>query len=142
MFSYIDPSPLVEISTNKRPRMNKSLILTCDVFIARANANSVDIIWSISKNDRQIKRTSNVTLNKFSDTLALYSDSLIIPSLSLYDTENNYQCQVLINSTVVKENFTIVLPRMQIRNCDCLSKIQPNLRISLIIPSCNGMVKF
>lgn len=113
---FVDPSPLVEISTNKKPRINKPLTLTCDVFIARVDANSVDIIWSISKNDRQIKRTSNVTLNKFSDTLVLYSDSLIIPSLSLYDTENNYQCQIFINSTVtvVKKNFTIILPGMQV----------------------------
>ena len=111
--TYVDPLPLVEISS-KTPRLNKKLTLTCDVFIARGDTDSVDIIWSISKDDRQIKRTSNVTFNEFSDTLTLYSDSLIIPSLSLYDTENNYQCQVLINSTVVKENFTIVLPSMQV----------------------------
>ena len=94
--------------------MNKQLTLTCDVLIARGDTDSVDIIWSISKDNRQIKRTSNVTFNKFRDSLALYSDSLVIPSLSLYDTENNYQCQVLINSTIVKENFTIVLPSMQV----------------------------
>ena len=116
----VDPLPLVEISTNKKPRMNEQLTLTCDVYIARGDANRVDVMWSISKNDRQIRRTSNVSLNKFRDTLALYSDSLIIPSLSIYDTENNYQCQVLINSTIVKKNFAIILPSMQVAIYICI----------------------
>ena len=116
VLSCVAPLHLVEISTADRPRINNSLTLRCDAFTVIEDTSSVDIIWSISKNDRQIKRTNNITVSEIIDTLTIYSDSLMIPSLSLYDTENNYHCQVLINSTAVKENFTIILPSMQVHN--------------------------
>lgn len=91
--------------------MNQPLKLICRAFIARGDigrVGKVDITWSLGKSSTPI-RSNNVTVSSIMDTLAVYSDSFYIPSLTVYDTDNSYHCQVLINSTTIKEDFTISL---------------------------------
>lgn len=92
--------------------MNKQLELICTAIIGKediSKLDEVDIIWSFGKSNTPIRTSNNVAASNM-NTLTVYSDSFIIPSLTVYDTDDSYHCQVLINSTPVKEDFTISLP--------------------------------
>ena len=68
----------------------------------------VNIIWSFGKSNTPIRTSNNVAASSIK-SLTVYSDSFTIPSLTVQDTDDSYHCQVLINSTTFKEDFTISL---------------------------------
>ena len=72
----------------------------------------MDILWKTGT--MEVRKVINVLSNDF-NSLAIYSDSFVIPSLDINDIGVVYQCEVIVNSFPVvtfKDTFTIPLPGM------------------------------
>jgi len=90
----------------------------------RGITSRVDIIWTTGS--RQVRRINNVAARRI-DTLTVYNDSFVIPSLDIGDIGVNYQCEVLVNlfpSTKVKNDFTIPFPSAYVHICLCITHMQ------------------
>ena len=70
----------------------------------------MDILWTTGA--MEVRKVFNVLPNDF-NSLAIYNDSFVIPSLDINDIGVVYQCEVIVNSVVAfKDTFTIPLPGM------------------------------
>ena len=70
----------------------------------------MDILWTTGT--MAVRKVFNVLPNDF-NSLAIYNDSFVIPSLDINDIGVVYQCEVIVNSVVTfKDTFTIPLPGM------------------------------
>ena len=90
----------------------------------RRVTSRVDIIWTTG--NRQVRRINNVVARRI-NTLTVYNDSFVIPSLDIGDIGANYQCEVLVNSfpsTKVKNDFTIPFPGMYVHICLCIAHMR------------------
>ena len=93
------------------PTIYQPLMLQCDATIVRGINSTVDIIWTTG--DTQVRRVNNVTASSNINSISVYNDSFIIPSLNISDIGSVYQCEVLINSmlpTAAKEDYTLPIP--------------------------------
>ena len=75
----------------------------------------MDIIWTTR--DTQFRRINNVTVSSYINSISVYYDSFIIPSLNITDIGSVYHCKVLINSVVpntANTKFIIPIPGMLI----------------------------
>ena len=82
----------------------------------RGITSTVDIIWTTG--DTQVRRVNNVTASSNINSISVYNDSFIIPSLNISDIGSVYQCEVLVNSTADKADFIIPLPGMYVFPCN------------------------
>ena len=72
---------------------------------------TVDIIWTTG--DTQVRRVNNVTASSSINSTSVYNDLFITPSLNVTDIGSIYQCEVLVNSTVLTtaiKNYSIPIP--------------------------------
>ena len=80
----------------------------------RGISSTVDIIWTTR--DTQVRRVNNVTASSNINSISVYNDSFIIPSLEISDIGSVYECEVFVNSilpTTVKTDFIIPIPGMK-----------------------------
>ena len=73
--------------------------------------DTVDIIWTTG--DTQVRRVNNVTASSSINSTSVYNDLFITPSLNVADIGSIYQCEVLVNSTVLTtaiKNYSIPIP--------------------------------
>ena len=100
------------------PAIYQPLILQCTATIVRGITSTVDIIWITG--NAQVRRINNVTSSSNINSLSIYNDSFIIPSLNLSDIGSVYECEVLINSvlsTAARTDFIVTIPGMYICTC-------------------------
>ena len=108
---YVDPIISIEVAAASSPVIYQPLILECNASVARVITSTVDIIWTTG--DTQVRRVNNVTASSNINSVSVYNDSLIIPSLNISDIGSIYQCEVLINSVVpsiARTDFIIPIP--------------------------------
>ena len=81
--------------------MGQSLTLQCDVTAVRGINSRVDIVWSNDSGD--LNTTVDVLPTQLEDSL-LYTNTYTISSLTTDDENRTYQCEVMINSSVIVNN--------------------------------------
>ena len=82
-------------------------MLQCSATTVRGITSRVDIIWTTS--NTEVRRMNGVSPNDF-NTLAIYNDSFVIPSLDIKDIGSVYKCEVVINSfppTTISDFFAL-----------------------------------
>ena len=110
---FLDPIVTNEVTATSIPTIYHPLILQCNATIVRGITSTVDIIWTTG--DTQVRRVNNVTASSNVNSISVYNDSFIIPSLNFSDIGSVYQCEVLFKSTLpitAKRNFSIANPGM------------------------------
>ena len=100
------PTPTVSVTALSNQTVGQSLMLECNVTIARGiNNRSVDIMWSVS-NGTVIK----TIIGAMNDTSLEYTDIYTIPVLNVDDDEEVFVCEGVINaSTLVMSEDNITL---------------------------------
>ena len=104
---FIDSSIFVEITPVNGEVIDQSFVLQCSATMVRGITSTVDFIWTTG--NTQVRRINNVTPSDL-NTLIVFNDSFVIPSLDISDIGSVYQCEVIINSspsTAAKDTFTI-----------------------------------
>ena len=112
LHDFVDSSVFVEVTTADTPIIEQTLILQCSATTVRGITDRVDIIWTTGT--MEVRKVIDVLPNDF-NSLSIYNDSFIIPSLDINDIGSVYQCKVIVNSFPVvafKDTFTIPLPGM------------------------------
>ena len=105
-----DPTIVIELTANN-PVLYQPLTLQCNAIIMGAITSTVDFIWTTG--NTQVRRTNSVTATIAMNSLSVYIDLFIIPSLSISDNGSVYHCEVLINSSLpaaASSNITIFIP--------------------------------
>ena len=113
MILFTDPIILVELLATTNPAVDEPLIVQCNATIVRGITSTVDIIWTTG--DTQVRRVNNVTASSNINSVSVYNDSFIIPSLDITDIGSVYECEVFINSfqpTTAKMDYIIPIPGM------------------------------
>ena len=111
MVTLVDPIIAFEAKITGIARIYQPLILQCNATIVRGITSTVDIIWTTD--NTLVRRVNNVIASSYINSLSIYNDSFIIPSLDISDIENTYQCEVLVNSvlpTSAKADIVIPIP--------------------------------
>ena len=106
IFLVTVPTPTVSVTALSNQIVGQSLMLECNVTIARGiNNRSVDIMWSVSNGT--VIKTINGAMN---NTSQVYTDIYTIPVLSEDDDEEDYVCEGVLNaSTLVMSEDSITL---------------------------------
>ena len=120
---FIDPSIFVEVTTINSAVIGQSFVLQCSATMVRGITSTVDFIWTTG--NTQVRRINNVTPSDL-NTLIVFNDSFVIPSLDISDIGSVYECEVIMNSfphTTVKDVFTVPFPGMYIMHNACLSSV-------------------
>ena len=111
---FIDPIVAMQLFSDSIPTVYQPLILQCEATVVRGITSTVDIIWTTR--DTQVRRVNNVTASSNINSISVYNDSFIIPSLDISDIGSTYQCEVFVNSilpTTAKVDFIIPIPGMK-----------------------------
>ena len=111
LFPYVVPSPTVEVTSIDAVELGESATLECNATVAREITSRVDIRWITM--DRfnsytRVRTVENVTASIMND-LAIYTDKLVTPSLSVNDRGRTYYCEVIINNGATNAFDTIIL---------------------------------
>ena len=88
------PNPVVLVTTLDDQVLGDPLTLDCTVITVIGISSAVDIIWSV---DGKTVRIVNDTSATISNNSAIYTDSLVLPELTVLDNGRTYQCTVVIN---------------------------------------------
>ena len=88
------PNPVVLVTTLDDQVLGDPLTLDCTVTAVIGISSAVDIIWSV---DGRIVRIVNDTSATIRNNSAIYTDSLLLPELTVLDNGRTYQCRFLIN---------------------------------------------
>ena len=109
MFSFaVETSYDVTVSTLNPQVVGQSLTLECSVTTVRGITSRVDMIWSNNGSEVQKYKGVNATLSN--SDLATYKSYHIIKQLSTTDNGEEYQCEVVINTSppISSNNYTIL----------------------------------
>ena len=108
LYECVDPVTTIEVMAVSIPAINQPLILECNTTVVRGTS-TVDIIWTTR--DTQFRRINNVTVSSYINSISVYYDSFIIPSLNITDIGSVYHCKVLINSVLpITANADFIIP--------------------------------
>jgi len=88
------PDPVVLVTTLDDQVLGDPLTLDCTVITVIGISSAVDVIWNV---DNEILRIVNDTPATITNNTAIYTDSLVLPELTVLDNGRNYQCRVIIN---------------------------------------------
>ena len=88
------PNPVVLVSTLDDQVLGDPLTLDCTVLTVIGISSAVDIIWSVGGRTVRVVNDTSATI---SNNSAIYTDSLVLPELTILDNGRTYQCTVLIN---------------------------------------------
>ena len=97
---YIDilcsavPNPVVLVTTLDDQVLGDPLTLDCTVITVIGISSAVNIIWSVGGKTVRIVNDTSATIKNNS---AIYTDSLVLPELTVLDNGRTYQCTVVIN---------------------------------------------
>ena len=108
---YIDPVVIIKVSSVDNPKIYQPLILQCVATIMGSVSSTVDIIWSTG--DTQVRRVNNITASSSINSVSVYNDTFVIPSLNVSVVGTVYWCEALINLDIPVKNtteFTIPIP--------------------------------
>ena len=87
--------------------VGQSLTLECSVTTVRGITSRVDIIWK--RDSTMLRRTDNISPTMMISSL-LYTDTYTISQLSTTDDGREYQCEVVINTSLpVMASGSVVL---------------------------------
>ena len=103
-FIFVDPIISLEVTAANNPTIYQPLTLQCTATIVRGITGTVDIVWTTG--DTQVRRVNNVTASSNINSISVYNDSFITPSLNISDIGSVYQCEVLVNSVVLTTTTT------------------------------------
>ena len=102
--SFTVPTPVVEVTNIDIVEFGQATTLECNVTAVRGITSRVDIIWRNGLNSTIVKTVENVTAN-IVNNLAVYTDQLVTPPLSVNDSGRVYYCEVNINATFEITSF-------------------------------------
>jgi len=104
VLSLIVPPPTVQVTAPCEQVVGQSLTLQCNITAISDIAATVDIIWTTG--DTEVRRVENLQ----GSLLSNFTDFFTIPVLSKSDNNQEYQCEVVINTNPpIIENDTVVL---------------------------------
>jgi len=104
VLSLIVPPPTVQVAAPCEQVVGQSLTLQCNITAVSDIAATVDIIWTTG--DTEVRRVENIQGSLISN----FTDFFTIPVLSRSDNNQEYQCEVVINTNPpIIENDTVVL---------------------------------
>lgn len=89
--------------------VGQTLMLECNLTIARGINRNVDIMWNVS-NGTVIKMINNANASSTTSTTLVYIDIYTISILSVNDDDEVYVCAAVINTTsqiMVDDNITL-----------------------------------
>jgi len=105
------PTPNVTVTAPNTQIVGQSLTLECSVTTVRGITSTVDIIWS--SDGTELKRMEGVNVSSITDNSVVYTDTYNISQLSTTDDGREYQCDVVINtSLLVMANDSVTLDVM------------------------------
>ena len=103
---YIVPTPAVTVSVPNNLTTGQSVILDCSIVIVRGITSRVDVVWY--DNSVQVRKMDNVTASIITGTVAVYTDSLNISSLTQRHDGRVYSCEAIINSEPLTTAFSSI----------------------------------
>ena len=91
--------------------VGKSLLLECDVTTVRGITSRMDIVWSSDSSGQSGLRIINgANTNLITNVSMLFTDTYIIPQLSTANENEEYQCEIFIDTyTPVIANDSVIL---------------------------------
>ena len=101
VFHLVFNSTVNVIAINNQT-VGQSLILQCSVTTIRDINSRVDFVWI--SNGTELERVEGVTGESSTNNLAVYTDYLITPQLSIADNNSLYTCEVIINSSPINRS--------------------------------------
>ena len=90
------PIPSVTINVLNNQTVGQPLILECDVTAVRGITSRVDIVWI--NNGSIISITENVNGSLVMNDVVLFTTTYNIPQLSTANENDEYQCEVSIDT--------------------------------------------
>jgi len=90
------PDPIVLVTTLDDQVFGDPLTLDCTVITVIGISSAVDIIWSVDGDPVRIVNDTSATI---SNNTAIYTDSLVLPELTVLDNGRTYWCRVIINKS-------------------------------------------
>jgi len=105
------PSPNVTVNASNTQIVGQSLTLQCSVTTVRGITSRLDIIWS--SDGRLLERMEGVNVSSTTDNSVVYRDTYNISQLSTTDDGREYQCEVVISTSLpVITNNSVTLDVM------------------------------
>ena len=104
ILSPIVPSPIVQVVAPCEQVVGQSLTLQCNISTVSDIAATVDITWTTGNTEvRRVENIQGSLINNFTDFFT-------IPVLSRSDNNQEYQCEVVINTNPpITGNDSVVL---------------------------------
>jgi len=100
------PTPTVTVTDPNNLMVGEPLTLQCNVTTVRGITSRVDIIWS--SDGTRVQRMEGVIVSSTAGNMIMYADTYAISQLNTSDDGREYQCEVLINGTVMAtDNVTL-----------------------------------
>ena len=88
--------------------IGQPLMLECAMSTPRGINSRVDIVWT--RDGVEVERLNDVSSNFSSPEVVVYTNIYTIPLLGTYDDDVVYECEVIINSSLllkITENVTL-----------------------------------
>ena len=135
LFFYIaDLQPVVSLTAVNNPTVGQPLVLECTVTTACNIRGEVTIVWSVD--GVELRSTRGVDVSSCTESSVVYVENYTIPQLCKSDNKRLYQCEVMINTSVLATaaaNFTVVLSgKLLFHLCVYINKLRMSL--SLCVP--------
>ena len=122
---FVVPTPNVTVTTPNTQAVGGPLTLTCNVTAVRGINSSVDVSWS--SDGTELQMTEGVSVSSTTDNSVVYTNTYTISQLNTADDGREYQCDVVINSTLpVMADDSVTLDVMgECVYVTCLSSYYP-----------------
>ena len=96
------------VTTLNEQIVGQPLMLECAMSTPRGINSRVDIVWT--RDGVEVERINDVSSNFSSPEVVVYTNIYTIPLLGTYDDDVVYECEVMINSSLlhkITENVTL-----------------------------------
>jgi len=106
-FTFADLEPIVSLTAVNSLMVGQPLFLECTVNIACIIRGEVTVVWSVD--GMELRSTRSVD---YTESSVAYVENYTIPQLRSSDNGKLYQCEVMINTSVLvtaAANLTIAL---------------------------------
>ena len=108
MYISVSNSTNVMVTTLNEQIVGQPLMLECAMSTPRGIDSRVDIVWT--RDGVEVERINDVSSNFSSPEVVVYTNIYTIPLLGTYDDDVVYECEVIINSSllhIISENVTL-----------------------------------
>jgi len=123
-YCYItDLRPVVSLTAVNNPTVGQPLLLECTVTTACIIRGEVTIVWSMD--GVELRSTRGVDVSSYTESSVVYVENYTIPQLHKYDNGKLYQCEVMINTSILvtaAANLTIALSGkcLHVKTCELI----------------------